>query len=140
MDHDADLAQREAHRPRGRLVADFIDDLDLEEMVPGAESAALVIAAIQGAGADIIGLGAAEAALGFGVLDVAGGGQAAMFEVTEALAHQPPQLLGVEAVCAALADPGGDVAEKSVHESIEPRLDIVQGEAGGIRRTPQLMS
>ena len=77
VDHDADHVLFQAH-DRGRLlVEDVIDDLHLEEVVAGAQRAALVRAALEGAVADGIRVGAVEPALGLGVLDVARGGQAA---------------------------------------------------------------
>ena len=58
---------------RGRLlVEDVIDDLHFEEVVAGAERAALLRAAVEGVVADHVRVGAVEPALGLGVVDVAG--------------------------------------------------------------------
>ena len=71
VDHDADHVLFEAHDRGGVLVEDVIDDLHFEEVVARAERAALLRAALDGVVADRVRVGAVEAAVGLGVVDVA---------------------------------------------------------------------
>ena len=47
MDHHADAVLLQAHGAGGRLVEHFLDHLHFEEMVAGAERAALIAAALR---------------------------------------------------------------------------------------------
>src|SRR6516162_3758990 len=93
-------------------------------MVAAAERSALVIAALQRALADVFRLRAAEAAIGFRVLNIAIGRQSSALEITYALAHQPPQFFLAEAIWPATADAGRNRAEECVHERGHPRLGV----------------
>ena len=55
----------------------MVDELHFEEVVARAERAALLLAAGQGAVADLVGVGAVEPAVGLGVVEVARRRQAA---------------------------------------------------------------
>ena len=70
------------------LVEDVIDDLHFQEVVAGAERAALLGAAVQGVIADRVGIGAVEPAVGLGVVDVARRRQAAAEQVARPFAQQ----------------------------------------------------
>ena len=63
VDHDADHVLLQAHDAGRLLVEDVIDDLHFEEVVAGAERAALLRAALHGVVADRVGLGAVEPAV-----------------------------------------------------------------------------
>ena len=77
-------------------------------MVARAERAALVAAAFHRPMADVVGLGAVEAAAGLGVFDVAGGRQPRVARVPGPFGQQPPQFLAAEQVRPAAAHAGGN--------------------------------
>ena len=122
MDHHADHVLFQAHRPGGGRVANLVDDLHFEEVVAGAEGAALVAAALHGPVAHVIRLGAAQAAAGLGVFEVAWGGPAAGGQVGHALGQQAAEFLAAEQIRPAGAHAGRDAAEQGVHQRVQPRF------------------
>src|SRR5262249_14743308 len=102
----------------------MIHDLDLEEVVSGAERAALFGPAGQGAVADRIRIGSFEPAARFGVVDVAGRSQAALNDVARTFRQYLAQFLFSEVVLAALADPCRHLAEELFNQLAQVRLDV----------------
>ena len=109
---------------RGFLVEDVIDDLHFQEVVAGAERAALLRPAVEGVVGHAIGVGAVEAALGLGVVEVAARRQAAAEQVARPLAQQMRQLLVVELVAPGAADAGRHVAEQRLDQRSQLRLHV----------------
>src|SRR5262249_40453648 len=116
MDHDADHVLLEPIDPGYVGVKDMIDDLDLEEVISGAQGTALFRAASEGVVADAIRLRLRDASLGLGVYNVRRVAEVSAQQEARALAHQPAQLALVELVSARAANSGRHVAEKLLNE------------------------
>src|SRR5437867_3661275 len=82
------------------------------------------------AAAHIVGLCRRQAAVSFGVLNVAVGSQAALFQEADASAHKLPQLFGGEVILAILPDAGGDIPVELVDKPGVDRLDVALVQVG----------
>ncbi len=118
MDHDGDPAGGQAEDARGAGVVDLVHHLHFDEVVPGAERADLAAAALVGARADGVRVGALDAAAALGALQVLG--------PAEAPAHDPGAALGDDAALLGVGEPdraggadaGGDIAEHRADERL----------------------
>ena len=124
-----DLAGEEAHRRRGRLVEHLIDDVNLDEVVARAQRTQLVARPLIGPGADLVWVGAVDAAVLFGALQVHLGGVAALQRPARALAHHFGHLLVVQLELAAAADTVGAVALQLRRQLVEVGSDLLAAEA-----------
>ena len=73
VDHDGYLAGLELEELGSDGIVDFIDGLDLDEMIAGSERATLVVASLLGVGTNGAGVGAGKATSGLGVFEVGSG-------------------------------------------------------------------
>ena len=105
-----------------------VDDLDFQKVIAGAERATLVVAAGDRPVADPAGVGSLEAAAGLRDEEIALRPIPQVDDVRRALGHQPGELGLIELVAPALADAGGNVAEKLFHQRPDPILDLAEFE------------
>ncbi len=124
-----DLAGEEAHRRRGRLVEDLIDDIDFDEVVARAQRAQLVARPLIGPGADLVRVGAVDAAVLLGALQVHLRGVAALQRPARPLAHHLVHLLAAQLELAAAADAVGAVALQLRRQVVQVGGDVVAAEA-----------
>src|SRR5439155_26580645 len=90
----------------------------------------------QGAIAHQVRIGPVEPASAFGVLDVAGCPQAALDDVARTLCQELAQFLLAEVVLSALADTRRHLAEQTLHELAQVRLDVPVEKVGAHQTHP----
>ena len=118
-------------RPNASAVAGSIDardDLQLDEVVAGAERAELAAAAKPRALGDGGRVGAWQAAAGLRALHVLVGPDPQPEQRRRAVLQHSVQAGVVELERAALAHAGGDRPRELVHERLHPGADLVHGE------------
>ena len=91
-------------------------------MIARAERPALIGATVQRAVANVVGLGAIQAAERFGEIDIAINGQMAIDQAGRAGGHQMAELIAIEFVLPAASDAGGNVGEQFADQSFQMRL------------------
>jgi hypothetical protein len=96
VDQDGDLPGAQSEGGRRRLVEDPVHDLHFDEVVARADRAELVAAPVLRLVGDLVGVGAAQAAVRLGDGDVRCGGHPAFGEVADAPAQHLVHLRLVE--------------------------------------------
>ena len=141
MDHRHDLSLGEPPRVGHIGVDDLVDDLQLEEVVAGAEAADLRVSARDRLLRDGVGAGAGDAALVLGVGDVVLGRVAALDQPGHALLDHTLQLPRRRAQHAAVVGALGDAAHQLVQQ-VSRSAGATSSRPSPVRtsRTPQLMS
>ena len=130
MDHHAHLVFLQPEHLGDFFVKHVVDDLYFEEVVAGAEGAALLGPAEQGVVADQVRVGVVDAAVRLGVGHVRVRHQVAVREVPRPVGQELLQLLFVELVPARPPDSGGHIAEQLLDQLSEVRLHVTVEETG----------
>jgi hypothetical protein len=130
------LALKEPDAPRGILIHDALDDVDLDEVISGPESAHLALAPLPGARSDLGGIGSRQAAALLRALEVLWVGKAAPERPAGTVFQHVVQFARRQLDLSAPAHAAGAVGVKGGGQLVQVGLDSLQRQAAGEQPHP----
>jgi hypothetical protein len=131
VDHHRHLADPQPERGRGPRVVDGLDDLDLQEVVAGAEAAELAQPALAGPLADLGGIGVADGAVVLAAVQVTLLPDTMLHRPARATSQHPRQLgLAAQPPHRPTAEPAGDPGGQRVHQRRQAAGQVIAAKIG----------